>query len=304
MNSKTKIKPHFTESMPIGRGLRYIIEAILVHIVYGFFWLLPANTASNIGGWIGRKFGLKLAGSKIAYDNLSQAFPEMNEQEKQKIVLGMWDNLGRTIAEYPHLRKIAQAVEIVNKDMLEDIIKGDKAAMMVSGHFANWEIMPASAKQQCNLDMTLAYREPNNPWIEKLLQYARKSGANDYIFKSRKSIIKMTSVIKNGGKLGILIDQKFNEGLPIPFFGRDAMTMPVAAQFALKFNCPIYLIRMERLGGAKFRMTVLPKLEVETTGNKEQDIYKIMLDIHQIMEGWIKERPEQWLWLHRRWPKL
>ena len=106
-----------------------------------------------------------------------------------------------------------------------------------------------------------------------------------------------------GGEIGMLVDQKMTDGIAVPFFGRDAMTAPALAQFALKYDAPIVPIRAERLDGAHFRVTFYPALEVTKTGNRHDDIQAIMTDVNATMESWIRERPEQWLWLHRRWPK-
>ncbi len=100
----------------------------------------------------------------------------------------------------------------------------------------------------------------------------------------------------------MLIDQKMNDGIPIPFFGHDAMTAPAVAQLALKFRCPVLPTRAERLGGARFRLTVLQPIKLPDTGNREADIRTLMTQINNMLESWIIERPEQWLWLHRRWP--
>jgi KDO2-lipid IV(A) lauroyltransferase len=110
------------------------------------------------------------------------------------------------------------------------------------------------------------------------------------------------ATLKDNGGVCIMIDQKMNDGIPIPFFGMDAMTAPAIAQLALKFDCPVVPGYIERLGGARFRLTILPPLELPRTGNREEDIRLIMTRINATVEEWVRARPEQWLWLHRRWP--
>ena len=100
----------------------------------------------------------------------------------------------------------------------------------------------------------------------------------------------------------MLVDQKMNDGIAVPFFGRDAMTAPALAQFALKYDCPVVPVRVELLGGAYFRMTFYPALEIVPTDDRHADILRIMTEVNAIMESWIRDRPAQWLWLHRRWP--
>jgi KDO2-lipid IV(A) lauroyltransferase len=110
-------------------------------------------------------------------------------------------------------------------------------------------------------------------------------------------------VFRSGGVLALLVDQKLNEGMAVPFFGRDAMTAPAVAHFALKFGMPIYPSRVERLKGARFRVTVYPPMQMTPTGDLEQDTRRVLTDMNRQLEGWIRERPEQWLWIHKRWPE-
>ena len=105
-----------------------------------------------------------------------------------------------------------------------------------------------------------------------------------------------------GGHLGILPDQKMNDGIAVPFFGRDAMTAPALARLALRFDCPVVPLRAERTGGARFHIRFYPPLEIPNSGDRQADVLALMTEVNRIIEGWIIERPEQWLWLHRRWP--
>ena len=289
--------------MPFWRGVRYVFETAFAYIIFCFFWILPLHAASAVGGFLGRNIGPRLGISRKAYNNISLAFPDKSEAEKQKIILDMWDNLGRTIAEYPHLKKIGQIAEVVNKDLLLDISEKKHASIVFSGHIANWEVLPTTSKQQGNFESHLAYRKPNNPWVDHLLRTARSCGAVGHIPKSRKGALEMTRLMKNKGILGILIDQKYNEGISVPFLGHDAMTMPFVAQLGLKYDCAVYPGRIERIKGPKFRFTIYPAMTFEKTGDNEKDIYNAMVDIHRHLEGWITERPGEWLWLHQRWPK-
>jgi KDO2-lipid IV(A) lauroyltransferase len=93
-----------------------------------------------------------------------------------------------------------------------------------------------------------------------------------------------------------------NDGIPVPFFGRDAWTAPAIAQLALRFDCAIVPARIDRLGGARFRITVEPPVAIERTGDRQADVHAIMAKVNKVIEGWIRDRPELWFWLHRRWP--
>ena len=288
-------------SLPFSRRLRYALETAAVYALYGFFKILPLETASDTGGFIFSLAGPKMGISRRARKNLQESFPGKSRQEIEKIVIGMWENLGRTVAEYPHLHDIWPRIEIVGKEHLEAALAAGGPSLFFAGHLANWEILAIGPKR-AGIDMNLVYRRPNNPWVDNLLRYARSSGSVGHIMKGAEGARRIFSVLKKGGTVGILADQKLNEGIPVPFFGRDAMTAPAIAIFALKFGCPLYPSRSERLGGATFRLTFYPPLKTESTGDKEADILRIMTDINRMLESWIRERPEQWLWLHNRWP--
>jgi Kdo2-lipid IVA lauroyltransferase/acyltransferase len=109
-------------------------------------------------------------------------------------------------------------------------------------------------------------------------------------------------VLRQGDHLTMLADQKLNDGVPVPFFGRDAMTAPALALLARRFDCDLLPARVERLKGARFRLTVFPPLGLPRSGNAHADVAALLGEVNRTLEGWIRDRPEQWFWLHRRWP--
>ena len=290
-----------TSKKPPLRRLRYALETVLVYSLYGFFRLLPIKAASALGGWICRSIGPHLPSSAVARKNLAQVFPEKSAIEREKIVAGMWDNLGRVLAEYAHLHHIWDHVELAGKENLEEARAGGGPVMFFAAHLANWEICSIGVKK-AGFNVYPVYRRPNNPGVEGLLRYARGTGSVGLIAKGASGAREMLTVLKNKGALGIMMDQKLNEGLAIPFFRRPAMTAPAIASFALRFECPVYPVRIERLGGVRFKITVYPRLEIPRSGDKEQETRAILTEINRQFENWIRERPEQWLWIHRRWP--
>ncbi len=283
-----------------GKRLRYTLETILAYAVYGFFRVLPLDAASAAGGWIARQIGPRFSASETARQNLAMAFPEKSAAEREKIVLGMWDNLGRVAAEYSHLHRIWERVTLENADLIPVIRDSGKPAIFCAAHLANWEVCAIAAKKH-GLDINLVYRKPNNPGVDSLLRHARDSGASAHIQKGREGAREMLSVLKKNGVLGILMDQKLNEGMAIPFFGHDAMTAPAIAHFALRFDCPVHPARVERTGGCHFKMTIDPALKTPGSGDREQDTRTMLVEINNLLESWIRQRPEQWLWIHHRW---
>lgn len=276
---------------------RYFLEAVAAHIIYGIFAVMPARAASWSGGKLLRCVGPRMGISRRAATNIARAFPEKSSAERQEILYGMWENLGRVIAEYPHLKKISEEAEVVG---LEHIKPG--AALFVSGHVANWEVQSTVLKQR-GYPIHVVYRRPNNPYVDRLLRHARRVGAVGQIVKGEKGAREIFSVLRQGGTVGMLVDQKMNEGIPVPFLGRPAMTGTAAALFSLKMNCPLYPGRIERISGTKFRVTAYPPLLLPSQGDHQENSLALMTHINQLLEEWIRARPEQWLWLHRRWPE-
>ncbi len=285
------------------KKIRYFFEAIGLYALFIFFKILPAKTASNIGGWIGRNIGCRLPASRKAQRHLSLAMPELSTEQQNHIIKGMWDNLGRVIAEYPHLEKISK-----NYTQIEDLgdinthIKGNYPIIFIGGHLANWEVNGAATLTQLNHPITLTFRAPNNPWTAKLLDKARTlNGRINALPKSRESGRKIMQVMKNNGSLGILIDQKYNEGVKSTFFGMEAMTNPIFVQLCQKYKCPIIPVQNERINGCNFKLTSYPEIKLFDENDNKREILDIVNEANALLETWIRKHPEQWLWLHHRW---
>lgn len=284
---------------------RYIIEALLLRILFVFFKCLPPQTASNVGGFIGRTIGPRMAASRKAYRHLQTALPEKDKNAQRVIIKGMWDNLGRVIAEYPHLKKLStDYTEIHDLTGEQSALHSDGAAVFIGAHLANWEINCIASYTQLDLPITLTYREPNNPMVAKLLEKSRTlNGQLTALPKSRKSGKKLLQTLKNAKTLGILIDQKYNEGIEVPFFGHSAMTNPVFVQLCQRYKCPLIPVRCERIKGCHFKLTAYPAIPTLDEQGKPLPTQDVINAAHKHIEKWIRQRPEQWLWVHRRWKK-
>lgn len=276
----------------------YIFEAFFLSTLMAFLGLLSPATASNIGASVGRFIGPKLAASRKADRNIARAMPELDKVQRKKIIKDMWENLGRVIAEYPHLEKLAQShTEIINTDILTPLLEKNTGLIFIGAHLGNWEIKTAASLLQQNIAVDISYRALNNPLSDKILMRLRSlNGKIKAHAKSRTGGKAMMDTVKSGGALGILIDQKYREGIDVPFFDLPAMTNPFFVQLAQKYGAPVIPIRCERLDGIQFRLTVYEP--VITAGRTVDDIMK---ETNALLERWIRERPEQWLWLHRRW---
>ena len=285
------------------RAVRRALEAVAVWVAFAAFGWLSIDAASRTGGFVGRSLGPHLPVSRRARGNLSRAFPDMTASEIERIVRGMWDNLGRVAAEYPHLGKIdcyaeGGRVEMVGTEILDRLRDEGVGCIFFGGHLANWEIAPLGAAQR-GMVMNYIYRRANNRAVERVVRAARAPGGGVLAAKGHRGTRQIAAALREGGHLGLLVDQKYNEGIAVPFFGRDAMTATALATFFRLYGCRVVPVRVERLVGARFRLTVYPPLEMPAHG--ADDEYAIMRRVNAVIEGWIRERPEQWLWLHRRW---
>jgi KDO2-lipid IV(A) lauroyltransferase len=284
------------------KTLRYAGEAALLTLLLGLCGLLPVDAASAMGGWLGRTVGPRLAASRKALDNLKHAMPELDEPARSQVIRDMWDNLGRVMTEYPHLEKIARTRTTVTNMELFDRVRDDgKPAIFIAAHLANWEVLGPTASIQCGFPLDVVYRAPNNPWSDRLLKKMRAIGKDVRSApKSRAGARTLLKSLQDNRHVGILFDQKYNEGVPAPFFGRPAMTSAAFIHFVQKFDCPLVMIHLERLGGAHFRATAL-ELPYKDGNGKLLPTQEVLAAAHGILENWILARPGQWLWLHRRW---
>ena len=254
---------------------------------------------------MGRLIGAHLGISNRARHNLQRAFPGLSKSEIAEVIAGMWDNLGRVAAEYPHLRKIRVfepdgRVETRGLEHIDRAVAAGRRMIIFSGHIANWEIALLAAVQY-GIPVAQIYRAANNPLVDRMIARFR-GDAGELIPKGAVAARRAIATLRRGAHLTMLADQKMNDGIPVPFFGRPAMTAPALAALALRFDCDVLPARVERLDGAHFRLTVFPPLPLPRTGNSHADAAALMAQVNAILETWIRDRPEQWFWVHRRWP--
>jgi KDO2-lipid IV(A) lauroyltransferase len=287
------------------KRLRYAIEALALRIGVALLGLLSVDAASNLGGFLGRHIGPRLPVSARARRNLRLVFPEKSAAEMEHILRGMWDNLGRVAAEYPHIGEISAPesgrIDWVDSAPVRAMRDEKRAGVLVSAHLGNWEVMPAAALRR-GLDMTIIVREPNNPFVRPIIERLRSVAGGVRAAKGAPGAKAAFYALRQGRVLGLLCDQKMNEGISVPFFGIEAMTPTAPAQLALRLGCPLVPVRIERLGPARFRLSSFEALEPPGSGDRETDAVAIMAAFNEILEDWIRDKPEQWLWLHRRWP--
>lgn len=292
----------------VRKGLRWtgwILLSLPFFLTMGIFRVIGIDAASAVGGCLARALAPIAPAHQTAKRNLAAAFPDLGETEIAAVVGDMWENLGRTFGEYAHFRQFSgfpnPRIAVSGRPYIDEALAGGKGALIVSGHLANWEAM-AIAAYHAGYDGCEIYRIVNNPLINWWIVRQRKRWAYPLqVPKNRDGTRDMIRTLKDNKSVLMLIDQKFIEGVPVPFFGREAMTAPGPAVLSLRTGAAIVPVSIRRLKGAHFELSVRPPLAVAKTGNREEDTKAVLIALNRFLEEAIREAPAQWLWAHNRW---
>lgn len=289
--------------------LQYRMEYYAALMLLGFFRLVGVDLSSALAGRFLRFVG-PLAGavSRRAERNLKLVFPDWAEDKIKATVKDIWENLGRTAAEFAHLEKFHpftpdSRVSVSGAEKLFEIANTGKPAIFVSGHLANWEVM-SIVFHAAGLKYGVVYRAANNPLVDELIIKRRGDVMSRLqIPKGKRGGRMLLETIKSGRSVAMLVDQKLNDGISAPFLGHDAMTAPAAARLSLRFDAPIIPVGIERLNGAYFHVSVGDEITFKPCGDLTKDVLDLTVRVNEEVGRLIKANPGQWLWLHRRWPK-
>lgn len=287
------------------KRLRYLAEAAGAYMAFAFFRMLPVDAASAIGGWIFQMLGPLAKAHRTAERNMQAALPELTAAARKKLLRGMWNNIGRVAGEYVHLGRLsrdARRVEIVDPDNLcARAVSAGTGALALSAHFGNWELfsVPACRAGVRQFDI---YRATNNPYVDILLRQTRMAmPGHGLIPKGHGGMREIVAQLRLGQCIGMVVDQKTNEGIPVEFFGRTAMTTRTPAALARRFGCPVFVALVERVRGARFRI-VVHELKLTRSDDRRDDVERTTRAISDLLEAAIRAKPELWMWMHRRWP--
>ncbi len=286
---------------------RHRVEAALTRFAIAGFHALPPKAASATGGWIGRHLLAPLPVSRRAARNLALAMPDIDAGARRRIIREMWENIGRTAGELPHLGRVKLPgdkifrVDVIGAEQIYEFVEAGQNLLYASAHQGNWELLPLLARN-LGTPIHVVYRAANNPLFDAVIGDLRESTAIGTVAKGPAGARHLMALLRRGENVGLLIDQKLNDGIAVPFFGRPAMTAPAVAQLARRFELPIIPAQCERLGGTHFRITLHPALWARRSDDRDGDVAEVMAELNRMIESWIRQRPGQWLWLHRRWP--
>ena len=284
--------------------MKYRFEALAYDLACCLLRLFPFAWISGLGAAIVKIIGRLTSKHRIAETGLRTAFPEKSDAEIKQLLKQQWANTGRTLAEFPLTHRLKpfsenSRVEVVGLELFEQ----HAPAVIVTGHFANWEVM-ATVLTQSEHPVRITYRKINNPHIDARVRRQREAYGTKFLIQksTHRGGRELLDALKNGESVALLNDQKFNTGLSIPFFGEPAMTAQGAVRLALKTGRPLLPMAVTRKK-SKFVVTFYPPITLESSGEREADVLAGVTKVSQFIEDRVRENPPQWFWVHRRWPK-
>ncbi len=284
------------------RNINYFVQFIVIFFLYKIFRLIGLRLSLKISQNIFKKIGPFFRSKIICRNNLSKSFPSISENEINTIIENMWINYGKIFAEYPFLKNFRElefnkSITIKNQNYLNEIKKEKKPVIFISGHFNNFELM-AMIIEKSGIDLAAIYRPLNNKFLNPLMEKIRKK----YICKKqiKKGISGTKELLrhfKNGTSIALMIDQRVSQGIKVNFFGNDALTTTIPAQFVKKFDAKIVPVYIERNKDDSFQFIVSKSIKFD----KDEDVQSITLKLNKVLEKMITLNPDQWIWTHNRW---
>ena len=285
------------------KNFKYFLQFFCILILFGVFKIVGIKFSRIISENIMVVFGPIFRSRKIIFKNLSIAFPNLNENEKKKILKNMWINYGRIFAEYMFMKDFRHGsigernINIKNQYILENVKKDSRPVIFISGHFNNFELM-AMQIEKLGIDLAAVYRPLNNKFLNPLMEFIRKK----YICKKqiKKGISGTKELLlnfKKGTSIALMIDQRVSEGIKVDLFKKKALTTTIPGQFIKKFGAKIIPVYIERNNVEKFNITFKDPIEF----SKDSSIENITSNLNNQLEEMIEKNPSQWIWSHNRW---
>lgn len=314
------IKEFESRSMAANSKLRFVVdeyrEALGTKIygkaaVWGIDLLgrLPRRVSSTIIAAIFRCIGTFLRGNRYARRQLAAALPTLGRRDTRRVLRGMWDNIGRTAAEYAFIPELIQfspdapqAGQVImdqrTADLIHHIARDVRGALVFGAHLGNWEI-PAMAARAGGREIAVLYkRQPSAALTSKILRERAKFSTR--LIEGRPAALwEIVDALREGLLVGMLVDQYYAQGVEVAFFGKTCRVNPALALLARSGDWPIYGGRVIRLPDQRYQLEVVGPIQLAHNSQGEIDIRASMQVIIDIVEAWIRQYPEQWMWIHR-----
>ncbi|MCY7376519.1 MAG: lysophospholipid acyltransferase family protein [Pyrinomonadaceae bacterium] len=295
--------------MPKKRGnLQNKSELLAVRSFLGAVGALPLETSMKFGKSLGKFIGSRFPKlQKTARRNLEIAFPEMPGVEKERIIRGTFESLGRHLGFVAHFRKfqhedIRHLVEVEGREHFDRARETGKGILFFTGHFGSWEVFNL-LPPAFGFGMNILVRRIDNPLVESFVDNFRTRFGSVTLDKT-KSARTMFRVLENGELLGILADLNVQEreGIFVDFFGVPASTTTSIAKLALKTGAvvlPAFAVWDE--AKRKYVVHLEPPVEYQAADNSDANVRELTQKITAVVERYVRKYPEQWLWIHKRW---
>ena len=273
--------------------------------------LINRDAMAKVAAGATRTIGPRLKEHRIGRENLAAAFPEKTESEIETILRGMWDNLGRVAAEFAHIDRMQMHDPMRPTDDIlytpqtlerfQRLRDDGKPALIFTAHLANWEL-PALVAARYGLAAHVLYRRPNIGAISDAVLDIRAGSMGTMVATGLDAPGRLADALASGGHVAMLVDQYYVRGVDVTFFGRPTKANPLIARLARHVDCPIHGVRIVRLPDRRSFRTDLTEAIAPVRGEGGTiDVSGTMQAITDVIEGWVREHPEQWLWVHRRW---
>lgn len=288
-----------------GQDLSWRLESLAFRGLFGGLRLIGVDAASAFGGAVLRTLGPITGTHKTVLRNLKIAFPEKTDEWRKQIAYEQWERTGRTFAELAIMDRLTPEsgrVQVVGMERLHAVRDSGKPVVFISGHIASFEVMSALILH-AGVPCQITYRPANNPYVEEQMRAARARYGIRLFAPKGDGTRELVKGMKNGDSIALLVDQKYNEGPEVEFFGQPVNASPGAARLAAKFGTVMVPLSVVRLKGANFRVTVHEPIEIPDTGDKNADILAGIQAANRFVEDRVREKPEDWFWVHKRWPQ-
>ena len=260
------------------------------------------RAARRIGPWVRSRH-------RLAIDNISRAMPEKSEAEVAAIVSDMWGSMGRLVVEYVFLDKLFEhdfdgeeggRIEVIGKDRFIAVRDSDRPAILFTAHTGNFEML-AVAASAFGMKMSALFRPPNNPYVARELLSLRHMSMGDMVASRAGAAFSLARILDRGGRIGVLVDQKFRRGIRNSFFGLPCESSPLVPRLTKQYEPDLYPCRSIRLPGNRYRLELQEKVELPRGADGDVDVEATAQLLNDVVEGWIREHPGQWMWFHKRW---
>jgi len=282
--------------------IKYFIQFLVILTLLLIFKILGLKIASFISSKITSFFGPFFRSKNLIKSNILKAFPNINQNEIERLLKKMWGNYGRILAEYVFIKdfrgpKFNNKIKVYGQNILERIKKNNEPVIFISGHFNNFELM-ALHIEKSNISLAAIYRPLNNKFLNFIMERVRKKYiCKNQIKKGISGTKKLLTFFKKKTSIALMIDQRVSQGIKSKFFNDECFTTTIPAQFVKKFKCKVVPIYIERKHDTDFELTIHDPIEYLDN----ETIESITANLNDLLEKMILKNPEQWIWSHNRW---